>query len=183
MFNSIFFFFSKIGLFVDDVGKYIRAGKATYDNIIRRRKIMFACRITKAIIQKPSQYVTLIAFNCNMKCFVAGRQCKGNLLLHFQGITEKFYIVHNYIYANNNLNGMYCCLSVATIVKRKCHNVTLCIYFPSRFIYFRRVRFHGTFSAKLSNTNFISSSSSLSIPIALQRRVLGSISSHSTQIC
>jgi hypothetical protein len=101
MFNSIFFS-SKIVLFVNDVGKYITAGKATDDNIIRRRKIMFACRITKAIIQKPSQYVALIAFNCNMKCFVAGQQWKRNLLLHFQGITEQFYIVHNYIYANNN---------------------------------------------------------------------------------
>jgi hypothetical protein len=38
--------------------------------------------------------------------------------------SKGFYIVDSYMYVNNNIKETYCCVSVATVVTRMCHNVT-----------------------------------------------------------
>jgi hypothetical protein len=41
------------------------------------------------------KYVCIV--DSSTKYFVAHKQCKGNLLLHFRGNTEDFYIVNRYM--------------------------------------------------------------------------------------
>jgi hypothetical protein len=76
----------------------------------------------------------LVIVSSSTKYFVPGQEGKGKPLLYFHRNTVHFYIIDGYIYFSNNKKGMYCCLPVATVVKRKYHNVTLFNFFYPIFI-------------------------------------------------
>jgi hypothetical protein len=71
----------------------------------------------------------------SVKHFVDWQQCKGNPLSHFCGSTEHFYIFDSCIYVNNSTKGMYCCISMATVVMWMRHNVMLYVRCLSCYVY------------------------------------------------
>ena len=66
-----------------------------------------------------------IILNSTTKYFATRQQCERNPLLCFNSNTENFYIVDRCIYANNNKKEVYCCVSMAKMVKLRRKIVTL----------------------------------------------------------
>ena len=60
--------------------------------------------------------------------FLDRQQCEGKPLLHFYGNLEDFNTFYIYIKTKNNKREKYCCGSMATMVTRTRHDVTLYLY-------------------------------------------------------
>jgi len=67
----------------------------------------------------------IIILNSSEKYFVTQKECKGNPKLHFHVKAKHFCIIDSYMYANNNKIGSYCCVYMATVVRRTRRKLTL----------------------------------------------------------
>jgi hypothetical protein len=77
----------------------------------------FTCRTKEVYVPDDS-----------MKYFAGRQEYKDSPFLFLHGNTQRIYIVHSYIWVNNNTKGMKCCFSIATVVTQTRPQLLHCTY-------------------------------------------------------